>query len=116
MSRFQVDVADLRVVSVGTGSHRAEFSRSWASNREPSRWGLLSGWSGPRFVDLILGLQSDAATNMTELLLPEDSLLRIDFESDRKLSMDDPRRMDDWIRRADDVFARRSEEIRGFLT
>ena len=48
-------------------------------------------------------------------MLDKNQLLRIDFESDRPLPLDDYDSIDDLISRADRVFTYSSAEIKNFL-
>ena len=74
LSKFQKPLSAIRVLSVGTGKNTSFYnSRKY--------WGLLTGWGGPKLVEYVLGLQSQASTNMAKLLL-KDRLVRLDPEID----------------------------------
>ena len=74
LAKFQKPLSAIRVLSVGTGKNTSFYnSRKY--------WGLLTGWGGPKLVEYVLGLQSQASTNMAKLLL-KDRLVRLDPEID----------------------------------
>ncbi|MDE0672745.1 MAG: CBASS cGAMP-activated phospholipase [Caldilineaceae bacterium] len=72
LSKFRHPLDKIRVLSIGTG-HSASF---FAQSRV---WGLMTGWGGRKLVPYMLGLQSQASTNMAKLLLG-DRHLRLDPE------------------------------------
>ena len=72
ISKFRKEVEQIRVLSVGTG----HTTTMYAKRRS---WGLLTGWGGNKLVSYMLGLQSQASTNMAKLIL-NDRYLRLDPE------------------------------------
>ena len=64
---------------------------------------------------MILNLQSQTASNMAGLLLRPDQILRINFESDKPLSLDDPDEYSNLVSRADLDFTHNSHLIRSFF-
>ena len=62
ISKFRQPFGNIRVLSVGTGRTANFYTQSRA-------WGLLTGWGGQKLVMYVLGLQSQASTNMAKLLL-----------------------------------------------
>ena len=70
ISKFRQPLGKIRVLSVGTGRTASFYARRGA-------WGLLTGWGGPKLVMYVLGLQSQASTNMAKLLLG-DRHVRLD--------------------------------------
>jgi len=123
--RLGIDLADIRVLSIGTGKSRTFYprvsgpfvDRLWNSWRG---WGFATRWGHKQFIDLLLNLQSDTTHNMLRLLFKTNSaepeqLLRINFESDLPLPMDDPRRLPDWTRHADRDFSHNAARIKAFL-
>lgn len=123
--RLGIPFEDLRVLSIGTGVGRAYYPLSegkWRDRllRSWQGWGLLTRWRRGRLLDLILNLQSDAAHNTLCLLLRESPLeprqvLRITFDSDRPLPMDDPAKTGDWLAKADNRFTHLAPQISRFL-
>lgn len=72
LSRFGRPLGQIRVLSLGTGRTASFFT-------EGRSWGLLTGWGGEKLVGYVLGLQSQASTNMAKLLLG-DRHIRLDPE------------------------------------
>ena len=72
LSKFRQPLDNVRVLSVGTGRTNSFYNSG-------KLWGLLTGWGGQKLVEYVLGLQSQASTNMAKLLL-EDQLVRLDPE------------------------------------
>ena len=124
--RLGISIEDLRVLSIGTGIGKAYYPLSagkWRDRlvRSWQGWGLLTRWQGSRLLDLILNLQSETAHNTLCLLFRESPLeskqvLRITFESDRPLPMDDVARTGDWIAKADHQFTHLHTQISRFLS
>lgn len=108
--RFSIDLEDIRVLSLGTGHGRTVYGAN------PNKcWGLATGWRGSDFVSFLLSLQAQSVQHYAKLLLYEHQLLRIDFDTDRDLPLDDPDMIDDLIALADKTFTHESNEIRAFL-
>ena len=74
ISKFKRGVEEVKVLSIGTGHTPKMYA-------ERGSWGLLTGWGGNKLVSYILGLQSQASTNMAKLIL-NDRYLRLDPEID----------------------------------
>ena len=72
LSKFGRPLGQIRVLSLGTGRTASFFT-------EGGSWGLLTGWGGVKLVNYVLGLQSQASTNMARLLLG-DRHIRLDPE------------------------------------
>ena len=70
VSKFKRPLERIHVLSIGTGHSDSFYARSRA-------WGLVTGWGHKRLVSYVLGLQSQASTNMAKLLLG-DRHLRLD--------------------------------------
>lgn len=124
--RLGISLEDLRVLSIGTGAGKAYYPLSagkWRDRlvRSWQGWGLLTRWQGSRLLDLILNLQSETAHNTLCLLFKEsphesEQVLRITFESDRPLPMDDAAKTRDWIAKADHQFTHLQTRISHFLS
>ena len=124
--RLGIPLKDLRVLSVGTGKSKAYYPLSagkWRDRlvRSWQGWGLLTRWRGIQLLDLIFNLQSETAHNTLCLLLKESPLepkqvLRITFESDRPLPMDDAAKTADWVAKADQLFTHLASQISRFLS
>ena len=109
--RLGVDIADIKILSLGTGHAR----NSYGVNQEKC-WGLLNGWKGKEFINFLVSLQAQSTHNYLQLLLKPEQVLRIDFESDQPLPLDDPGTIDDLISRADREFTHNSEKLKAFLS
>lgn len=109
--RLGVNLEDIRILSIGTGIPKRGYGVS-----ESRKWGILTGWSRTKLVDLAMSLQSQSAHNYLGLLLKENQILRLNFESDLPLTLDDCSKIEDLISRADKEFTNRSAEIKDFLS
>lgn len=107
--RLNVAMDQVRVLSIGTGHSRLAYG-----TEQQRPWGLLKGWKGKSFINYLLSLQSQSVTNYAQLTLG-NRVLRLDFESDAMLPLDDARIVDDLISRADRDFTHQSQAIRNFL-
>lgn len=124
--RLGISLENLRVLSIGTGIGKAYYPLSagkWRDRlvRSWQGWGLLTRWRGSRLLDLILNLQSETAHNTLCLLLKESpheskQVLRITFESDRPLPLDDAAKTRDWIAKADHQSTHLLTQISRFLS
>lgn len=108
--RLNIDWNDIQVLSVGTGHSRTAYGTQKKRN-----WGLLNGWKSSDFVDFNLSLQAQSTQNYLSLILGENQLVRINFESDKPLPMDDFRIIDDLVSRADRSFTHESEKLIKFF-
>jgi patatin-like phospholipase/acyl hydrolase len=107
--RLQILPSDIKILSIGTGHSKVAYG---TAHRE--KWGLLNGWQGTRFIDFLLSLQAQSTNNTMGLLLGKQ-LLRLNFESDQELPLDDVRCIGDLISKADHEFTHRAREIRAFF-
>jgi patatin-like phospholipase/acyl hydrolase len=111
MTRLKIGRADIRLLSIGTGIGKAYYPmgvRHWL-------WGFVAGWGMKKFINMLLNLQSTTASNVAKLLLDEKQMIRVDFESDLPLALDDPRTMNDLVSKADRDFTHASARIRAWL-
>ena len=102
MTKFRHPIDKIRVLSMGTGRTVSFYTRRGA-------WGLLAGWGGPKLVSYVLGLQSQASTNMAKLLLG-DRHLRLDPEI-KSWKLDDIKSMESLKALADRDFTHYSKAI-----
>jgi predicted acylesterase/phospholipase RssA len=108
--RLNIDIQNIKILSLGTGQARTSYGVE-----QNKKWGLMQGWKGPEFISFMMSLQAQSTHNYLQLLLRPDQMLRIDFESDLPLPLDDVSAIDDLISRADREFTHNSEKIRTFL-
>lgn len=109
--RMNKDPKSLRVLSLGTGHEKTFYEQA------PSffGWGFLTRWKRKNFISLILSLQSQAAHNHLKLMLPESQWMRLNFESDKELPLDDVTAVDSLIAKADKLFTDESAKLKSFL-
>ena len=102
ISKFRQPLGKIRVLSVGTGRVGSFYTRSGA-------WGLLTGWGRSKLVAYVLGLQSQASTNMAKLLLG-DRHMRLDPEIN-SWKLDDIKHVESMKALADRDFTQYSKAI-----
>ena len=108
--RLNIPFENINILSLGTG-----HARTYYGVNANKAWGLIRGWKGPAFIDMILSLQSQSIHNYLLLLLKKEQVLRLDFESDKPLPLDQCSAIDDLISNADTIFSYQFKEIKGFL-
>lgn len=108
--RLGIKIEDIRVLSIGTG-----HSRTCYRVTEDRKWGFVNGWKGPEFIDFLMSLQAQSTHNYLQLLLSDSQFIRLNFESDRPLPLDDCSAIHDLISNADRVFTHNSQRISAFL-
>lgn len=107
--RLGIPLDDIRVLSLGTGTSRTAYGTA------PRKWGLLNGWRAIGFIDFVLSLQAQSTHNYLKLILAKHQLLRMDFQTDNPLPLDDPTAIDDLISRADKEFTYASDDLMAFF-
>ena len=113
IGKLNVKKDEVKVLSIGTGIGNRYYEIDSAENRN---WGLANGWQGGKLVDTILNLQSISSENMIRLILGESQYLRLNFNSDTKLSMDKCSILDSLKSRADQTFSYEINNIRNFIS
>ena len=108
--RLNILAEDIRILSIGTG-----HARSFYGTDLEKKWGLLNGWQKQEFISFILSLQSQSTHNYLQLIMKEDHLLRLNFESDLPLPLDDCSATKDLFSRADKLFTYETEKIKTFF-
>jgi uncharacterized protein len=108
--RLGIKIEDVRVLSIGTG-----HSRTCYGVTEDRKWGFVNGWKGPEFIDFLMSLQAQSTHNYLQLLLSDSQFIRLNFESDCPLPLDDCSAIRDLISNADRVFTHNSQRISTFL-
>ncbi|MCK4355895.1 patatin-like phospholipase family protein [Candidatus Bipolaricaulota bacterium] len=97
--RLDAKLDDLRILSIGTGKAKRFYSIKRFKRRGLFGWGVATRWGRSKFIQMLLNLQSETANNMVGLLLNQDQILRLNFESDKSLPLDRPEEFDDLITR-----------------
>ncbi|MBU3928003.1 MAG: patatin-like phospholipase family protein [Bacteroidetes bacterium] len=109
--RLNINLSDIRILSIGTG-----LAKTCYGVDVDKKWGLLNGWRGKEFISFMMSLQSQSTHNYLQLMMQNGQLLRLNFESELPLALDDCSAIDDLISRADRLFTYNSSEIRDFIT
>lgn len=113
--RLGAKLEDLKVLSIGTGVGKKYYSQKKTISSHMLGWGFATRWGASKFIDMILNLQSETASNTLQLLLEEKQIVRVNFSSDRNLSLDDPSMYSDLCTKADREFTHKSEQIATFF-
>ncbi len=108
--RLDVDMKDIRILSIGTGQSKTAYGTN-----ENKDWGLLTGWKRSEFISFLLSLQAQSTQNYLQLMLKDDQLIRLDFESDTPLPLDDVNVLGDLISRADRTFTHETAKLKKFF-
>lgn len=110
LSRLSAERSKIRLLSVGTG-----IGKNYYPVASCGAWGFVTGWGMLKFISMLMNLQAATASNVVQLLLEKQQIVRINFESDMPLSLDDVRVIDDLISRADKDFTHGATSIRALL-
>lgn len=110
-TRLNADRSSIRLLSIGTGLGKNYYPLS----NKTKRWGFFNGWGIPKFISMLLNLKAETSTNITKLILEEKQFLRLNFESDLPLPLDNIDKIDDLITRADKAFTENTDKIRKLL-
>jgi patatin-like phospholipase/acyl hydrolase len=113
--RMKADMARIKILSIGTGTVKQYYPQKISLIKRLIGWGFMTRWGGDKFINTLLYLQSAAASNMLGLLLSEEQILRLNFESDIEIEMDDACLFDDLTSRADRDFTHGADKIKAFL-
>jgi patatin-like phospholipase/acyl hydrolase len=111
IGKLRLDKSQVKILSVGTGSKQVSYE---IGGIEKKNWGALLGWEGRKLLNMILQLQSVSDMNKTGLILGEN-YLRLNYDSDKELPLDDVKILREMKNRADFTFTHNSEQIRDFL-
>lgn len=112
MTHMGLQRSDIRLLSIGTGNGKKYYKISkfhWF-------WGFVFGWGMKKFIAMLLNLQSATANNMTRLLLDGDRMVRVSFDSDTDLPLDEVKSIADLISKADRDFTHQAKAIRELLS
>ncbi|MCR1810085.1 CBASS cGAMP-activated phospholipase [Sulfurospirillum sp. hDNRA2] len=108
----KITLDNTHLLSIGTGiGHKYYDSKDSSSNN----WGFLTKWGNSKLVDTILNLQSINVHNTVNFMLPTNNYLRINFESDKNLSLDSVDIITELESKAARAFAHNSEKIKTLL-
>lgn len=114
--KMKTPVEKIRLLSIGAGIGNRYYPRKSVNNWWRRSTGFLGlSFYGPKLIDVLLNLQSKSTQNMMGLLLDKAQYLRLNFESDTKLSLDSIETIDDLKSRADQKFTYEVKAIGDFL-
>ena len=106
MSKFNKNIDEIRMLSIGTGHTPNMYHNQ-------KYWGILTGWGSKKLVSYLLSLQSQASTDMSNLLL-RDRYLRLDPEIGN-WALDDTKYLGNLKALANRDFASHANEIQSHL-
>lgn len=107
---FNIEFADIKMLSIGTGKKNPTYGVS-----VNKKWGLITGWKHKELVNFFMSINTQSIANFLKLMLVNGNLLRIDYESDLPLPLDEYRNLGDLISKADKEFSHRAEELKEFF-
>lgn len=122
--RLGIDVADISILSLGTGMsntfYGVDIDRKWGPFKRrrgflKRRWGFATSWRTSTFVEFIMSVQAQSIQNYLQLLLKEEQLYRLTFKSDVPLPLDRCSAIQDLISRADRDFTHNASTLRDFV-
>lgn len=113
MTFFKRPINEVKVLSLGTGTGKKYYSIPQKSGVK--LWGLLTRWKHKRLIEMILNLQQANSANIAGLLLSPENYLRLSFESESALALDDPTTVASLISRADQVITHNHNKIKEFF-
>ena len=113
--RLDRKLDDVRILSIGTGIAKSVYPLKRAKPGRLFGWGFAAKWGREKFISMLLDLQAQAANNTVNLLLNQDQILRLNFQSDSELLLDDPDEYNDLVTMAGKDFAHNAAKIGAFL-
>jgi patatin-like phospholipase/acyl hydrolase len=106
---FKISRENIRIISIGTGIGKKYYNPKDVNKK----WGLKQWGTG--LVSTTMNLQSVNVTNIVRFLLDEDNFLRINFETNGGIALDDIDSIENLISRGDEKFTYYFEKIEKFL-
>lgn len=108
----QITFENVKLLSIGTGIGYKYYDLSKSGS---DLWGFLSNWERSKLIDTILNLQSINTHNVVNFMLPKNNYLRLNFESDIELSLDNVKIIPFLESKAMKIFTENSENIKRIL-
>jgi len=108
--RFKIPRDNIRILSIGTGAGKKYYDPKDVGKQ----WGFKQWGTG--LISTIMNLQSVNVDNIVRFILDDDKLLRINFDTDCDVALDDVSSVENLIARADERFTYSFEKIKAFLT
>ena len=109
--RLNAKLSGIRILSLGTG-----LAKKYYGVGVNKKWGFFTGWRGEEFISFIMSLQAQSTHNYLQLMLQKGQILRIDFESELPLPLDDCSAIENLVSRADHLFTYSSSTIKEFVS
>lgn len=113
LSHFKVPREHIKVLSIGTGTGKKKYDVPGGAR--VGAWGLLTGWKLTRLIALMLNLQQASCANVAQLLIAQEQYLRLDFETETALALDQPGIIPTLKSRADHLFTHNNKAIASFI-
>lgn len=110
IKRLKIPTNNIKILSIGTG-----HSRSFYGTSKKKRWGLGTGWKHQKFIEMLLSLQAQSTENYLKIFLQSDQWIRLNFESNTDLPLDNVACLNDLISKADKMFSHESKNISNFI-
>ena len=107
--RFNISKENIKILSLGSGLGRKYYDPKDA-NRD---WGFRQWGTG--LINTIMNLQSINVDNTIRFIVKDNKFLRINFETDCGMSLDDVESIENLIVRADEQFTYSFERIKEFF-
>lgn len=107
--RFKIPRDNIRILSIGTGVGKKYYDPKDSSKH----WGFKKWGTG--LISTIMNLQSVNVENIVRFMLEDEKLLRINFDTDCDVALDDVSCVENLIARADERFTYLFEKIKVFL-
>jgi len=108
--RFKIPRDNIRILSIGTGAGKKYYDPKDSSKQ----WGFKQWGTG--LISTIMNLQSVNVENVVRFMLEDEKFLRINFDTDSDVALDDVSCVENLIARADERFTYLFEKIKVFLT
>ena len=108
--QLKADMADLRVLSMGTGRAR------WYYEVEAKkRWGVVTGWEGGKLIEMLVALHANATLQYLSQALQPEQIVRIDFDTEHETELDECSAVGALIDQANEQYDRFRPEIIKFF-
>ena len=108
--RFKIPRNNIRILSIGTGTGKKYYDPKDAGKK----W-VFKQW-GTGLISTIMNLQSVNVENVVRFMLEDEKFLRINFDTDCDVALDDVDSVENLISKADEKFTYSFEKIKSFLT
>ncbi|MBC6415793.1 MAG: patatin-like phospholipase family protein [Bdellovibrionales bacterium] len=106
--RLNVSADSIKILSISIG-----HVKSFYGTDLEKKWGFF--WEREKFINFILSLKSQSIHNYLKLIIKEDNLLRLNFESDLPLPLDECTSKQDLLLKADKLFTYEGKNIQFFF-